>query len=232
MNRHALIDRIRKNPNVGTKTFGVVASYGKVTEIDEDGEKNDIIAIANTGDIDLDDEVVIPEGAERDYIEKNRQVFVDHNYGINDAAGVIRSMSLKGGEWRVRIRLYDNEAGRAVKAIARSAGQIGLSIGFFPVDYGPPTDEEIEKYARGGKSPSSIVRRWSWFELSFTALPCNVSCQGSIVQGDGGKMLDTLGEMVDRGEVDKRVAVMLGYEEKRRAVFIEGQEPIIVGTRV
>ena len=135
MNRHALIDRIRKNPNVGTKTFGVVASYGKVTEIDEDGEKNDIIAIANTGDIDLDDEVVIPEGAERDYIEKNRQVFVDHNYGINDAAGVIRSMSLKGGEWRVRIRLYDNEAGRAVKAIARSAGQIGLSIGFFILYY-------------------------------------------------------------------------------------------------
>lgn len=233
MNKAALIERIRKHKDVGDdRVFGVVASYGKVVNIDDEGDKNDIIAIANTGDIDLDDEVVVPGGGATTYLDRNNQVFVDHNYGVHDAAGFIRSKKLVDGAWRVRIGLYDNDAGRAVKEIARKSGQIGLSIGFFPVEYGPPTDEEREKYAASGKVPASIVRRWDWFELSFTALPCNVSCQGSFVAGDDRKMVDTLGELVDSGAVEKRVAVLLGYETRKTVVFREGSDPMIVSSCV
>ena len=125
MDAETIIKRLRKHKAAkDAETIGVIGSYGKVAEIDDDGDKNDIVAIANTGDIDLDDEVVIPSGLTTEYLEKNRQIFVDHEYGISSAAGFVRSIAKYPSpqdhkSWRVRIGLYDNEAGRAVKEIAK-----------------------------------------------------------------------------------------------------------------
>jgi hypothetical protein len=228
MNGTELLARLKEHPMAaGRKSLGIVGSYGKGVEIDDEGDKNDIIAIATTDDIDLDNEIIVPGGLNKTYIEKNRKVFVDHMYGIHEAAGFIRSISAypstsdqKG--WRVRIGLMDNPSGRAVKQLAKETGQIGLSIGFYPTDYGPLTEEEREKYAKGGTAPTSIVRAGEWFELSFTALPCNVSCQGEIAVGQDSKMVEKLRTLVVAGDVDERTAEHFGAGRKTVKVLSTG----------
>lgn len=226
MNAQTILDRLKKHPGaVGQKTIGVIGSYGKNAKVDEGKGNNDIIAIANTHDIDLDDEVVIPGGLDTTYFEANRQIFVDHEYGIGKAAGVLRSISKYPSTkdhqaWKVRIALYDNEMGRAVKEIAKASGQIGLSIGFFPTDIGPPTDDERLKYEQEGKKLTSIVRAGHWFELSFTALPCNVSCQGQLAEG-GEKSMRVLRELVGGGKVATETAEAFGLAEKKLSVLTE-----------
>ena len=222
MDAETIIKRLRKHKAAkDAETIGVIGSYGKVAEIDDDGDKNDIVAIANTGDIDLDDEVVIPSGLTTEYLEKNRQIFLDHEYGISSAAGFVRSIAKYPSpqdhkSWRVRIGLYDNEAGRAVKEIAKRSGQIGLSIGFFPTDYGPPTDEEAKLYGQAGKKLVSVVRAGRMFEISFTALPCNVSCQGRLSIGDGKALQAAAFDAVREGVIERETVTMMGYTEPVR----------------
>lgn len=222
MDADTIIKRLKRHKEAThAETIGVIGSYGKVAEIDDDGDKNDIIAIANTGDIDLDDEVVVPSGLTTEYLMKNRQIFVDHEYGIHNAAGHIRSIAKYPSpqdhkSWRVRIGLYDNDAGRAVKEIAKRSGQIGLSIGFFPTDYGPPTEDELNQYGRDGKKLVSVVRAGRMFEISFTALPCNVSCQGSLSIGDAKGLADAADAAVRDGAIERRTATLLGFAEPVR----------------
>lgn len=222
MDAETIIKRLRKHKEAkDAETIGVIGSYGKVVEIDDDGDKDDIIAIANTGDIDLDDEVVVPSGLTTEYLMKNRQIFVDHEYGIYNAAGHIRSIAKYPSpqdhkSWKVRIGLYDNEAGRAVKEIARRSGQIGLSIGFFPTDHGPPTDDERKLYEQAGKRLVSVVRGGHMFEISFTALPCNVSCQGHLSMGGGKSISTAIGDAVREGTISRDMATLFGHAEPKR----------------
>jgi len=227
MNAQTIIERLKKHPGaIGQDYIGVVASYGKGAIVDDEGDKNDIIAIANTGDIDLDDEVVIPSGLDTSYFEANRQIFVDHEYSVDKAAGFLRSISKYPSPkdhkaWKVRIGLHDNAAGEAVKAIVKASGQIGLSIGFYPTDFGAPTDDERLQFEQEGKELNSVVRAGRWFELSFTALPCNVSCQGRMIGGDG-KQLRILRALKEQGKVDDSTLRVLGLADRKIRVLTAG----------
>jgi len=225
INTKQMIERIRTRAKsradlagVEIPSIGVVSSWGKGATVDEEKGNNDIIAIANTADIDLDDEVVIPAGLDPSYFKANKQVFLDHEYGTDKAAGFLRSISAYPSTrdhqaWKVRIGLYDNDQGNAVKQIVKASGQIGLSIGFFPTDHGPPTDAERKLYERDGAKLVSVVRAADWFELSFTPLPCNVSCQGQFASG-GEKQMRVLRGLVDEGKVDKKIATLFGVDDK------------------
>jgi len=182
-----LLANLKSHPYTkGADEFGILGTVCKDAALDEGQDKNDIVAIATTDDIDLEDEVVMPSGLDKAYMVKNKQVFVDHEYGIDKAAGFIRSIGAypERGEqrgWRVRIGLYDNPVAAAVKEIARKSGQIGVSIGFKPLKVSAPTEGERKRY---GDRVQRVIREAEWFELSFTAIPCNVSCQGSIVDAE------------------------------------------------
>ncbi len=181
MNRKALLDKmVAHHPGYKFKgTPGMVRGNvdAKDVTVDRSGRNRDILVRANTAAIDCDDEVVVPEGAQLDYIAKNRKVFLDHWYGYEDSIGGIRSgfPKLVDGVWFVQFGVSRCEKGEKVLNDAEDFG-VGVSIGFDALDAGPPTDEELERYG-GGKSFSSIVRKWHWIELSVTAMPCNVECQ-------------------------------------------------------
>jgi hypothetical protein len=53
------------------------------------------------------------------------------------------------------------------------AGTLAMSIGFEALDWGDPTQEEQRLYP----GIESIVRRWKALEVSYTALPMNVTCR-------------------------------------------------------
>ncbi len=237
--KHAdtLIKKLREHPRVkGMDTkIGVIGVTCKGVEVDEEKGNRDMVVVITTDDIDLDDEVIAQDALDFGYLTANSQVFVDHEYNtLTHTAGFLRGPLGKWPStkdhrgWKCRVRLYDNPAGEAVKLIASQSGQIGLSIGFYPTDYGPLTEDEKKRYTVDGKVPSSIIRKASVFEFSFTTLPCNVSCQGSLIDG-GEKQLKVLSELVDDGKVDRKTATLFGLDENVK--FIRVATPNGVLTR-
>lgn len=131
-------------------------------------EDNGRVFIANTADVDLDNEVVVPAGADTTYFFKNRTIFLDHDY--TKPVARLRYASLKGGKWVVNMTFGRTPLALEAKANVDDGVVNGSSIGFIPTDYGRPTAEEVKAYG----PHESIVRTWEWLELSLTGLPCNV----------------------------------------------------------
>lgn len=212
-----ILTRLKQHGIQDGESVGVVSSYGKGAEIDTKNNTRDLVVVANTGDIDLDNEVVIPSGADTKYFERNRMIFADHQYDLSQVAGKMRHLHKYPTEadhkaWRVRAHVNNNPIGNAVWTIVEETGQIGVSVGFIAKEYGPPDDEERKAYrGKDGSTPRSIVREWEWFELSFTALPCNVACQSlAMTQGKSADMLNEVERLVTKGRIDRESAYLLG----------------------
>ena len=213
---------------------GIVSSFGKGAEVDLKADTRDITAIVNTNDIDLESEVVEASGANPKFFLKNRQVFGDHKYEIENGVGVLRKLSPHPSTadhraWKMRIRVNDNPIGNAVLKIVQETGQIGFSVGFIATDAGQPTDEERVKF--GGDNPENlrtIVRAWDWFETSATLLPCNVSCQSlDSVESKSLDMLNAVDNMVVKGLIGRDIASLLGapITSKRKIYTVPSPKP-------
>lgn len=218
MNSSTILHRLKQHPGVlDQSTIGVVSSFGKGAEVETKNNTRDIVVVANTSDIDLDNEVVVPSGADTSYFQRNGMIFADHMYDLGQVAGKMRRLDKYPSEtehraWRVRATIANNPIGNTVKTIIEETGQIGVSIGFIATDYGPPTEDERKSFKRpNGETPQSVVRSWKWFELSFTALPCNVACQSlAVTEGKSLDMLNAVDELVTKGLIDRESAALLG----------------------
>ena len=206
-------------------SVGIVGSYGKGAATDIKADTQDIIVTANTADIDLEDERVIPSGADMSYFIKNRQMFADHRYDIMSGAAYLRTAdpypsASNHRSWKLRTHLRDNDIGKAIAAVVDDTSQIGISIGFVPMDFGPPTAAEREKW---GGDFRSIVRTYKVFEASFTLLPCNVSCQSeAIAEGKSLDMVDSADRLLCSSKITRDAAHALGMpiskERKMHAI--------------
>ena len=193
----------------------------------------DYEGIANTDDVDLEGEVVRPDGADKDYLDANRSMFADHKYGTMDVVGKIRVFKRirEGGRhraWQVKFKLATTEMGLTTAKIIDELGGIGLSVGFIAREYGPPTAEEKTLYTKGGKSPHNIIRSWEWFELSTTALPANKACQTAAVTYDEKYAAD-VERLVTKGTITRAGASKLGLPiTAERKVFAVNPRRVIL----
>ena len=215
----SIIERIKsRHPELTDKTVGVVGMLGKAETVDP--ESRNLWVVANTDGIDCDEEVVIPAGADTSYFDANKAIFVDHCYSLHDTVGTARKIvrsfvGVRQTGWKVHAHVYqlsNNRLGDDILTIAKS-GTIGVSVGFEPMDWGRPTPDEAKSYASGGKSPESIVRKWRWVELSFTAMPCNVSCRSQesrVLEGNAA----SIDSLLTKGLIHKSSAEALGFRVK------------------
>jgi len=145
------------------------------------GDPFEILCYATRATVDLEGEVVLPEGGDvTSYFAKNRTLFVDHEYDILSAVGKCRSLKMTPDGWLCRsalVKSTDNPKRNAVQALAE-AGNIGHSIGMEVLDVSPPGADERKKYpeARG------IIRAWRLLEVSYTAIPMNGDCQSEMME--------------------------------------------------
>lgn len=198
---------------------GVVGSFCHGTKVHTGGGNREIVSIVNTLDIDSDNEVVFPAGADRTYLKANKQVFVDHRYTTDSAVGFVRKMLPvpREGEqtaWEAHTGVYDkpgNKLGDDILTMARECG-VGASIGFLATDYGPPNDAEIKFFkSRNMATPRSVVRAYKMLEYSLTAFPCNVACQGYALTDPGAeKRVGVIDELVTKGRISRWSAALLG----------------------
>jgi HK97 family phage prohead protease len=182
-----------------------------------------VTAIANTPSIDLDDEVVVPDGAERDdsgqvvYFGDMRAIYWAHNY--DRPIGRLRTAALRSDRWVCQFYVTDKTAagveafGLLVDGVVR-----GTSIGFVARDAGPLTEEERERYGIA----SSIVRRWTWLELSVTPMPCNPDAQITEVKAMPDDLCRTLAERITKGRSTREGAEALGMPTRRTIVLLGG----------
>ena len=167
------------------KSDAPVSLRSLVTHTTKAVEENggfEIEVFATTDGIDLDSEVVAPDGGDMSYLSRNRKVFVDHEYGLSDVGATLRwiNRSKDGKGWRMRARLVKSSPHYAMIRELAETDTIGASIGLEAMDFGPPTDEEQKAYP----SARSVVRKWRALEVSFTAMPMNVECQSSAFYRD------------------------------------------------
>lgn len=145
-----------------------------------EGQPFEITSWATRNTIDMEGEVVLPEGGDvASYFAKNRNLFVDHEYDIMKAVAKARWLKMTPGGWLVRGALINNRENpyrNQVQALAES-GNIGMSIGFEILDSSAPTGEERKSYA----GASNLIRAWKLLEVSYTALPMNGDCQSDMV---------------------------------------------------
>jgi hypothetical protein len=158
---NAAIDRLAayaKSIGAEGSALGIKSTVQPMQRVKDGATGVDYYGIANSTDIDLEDEVVVPSGADRAYIQANGKMFADHKYGQSDVVGKIRAYIpvMSGGSqsaWKVRFHLASTDAGMTAAKIIDELGGIGLSVGFFAKDYGPPSAEEKTLYGKGGTGP-------------------------------------------------------------------------------
>lgn len=195
-----------------TGTVGLIGVPSSKSSVGDAKNPRDIIVTATTDDVDMDDEVVLPGGADMEYYSKNRANFLDHLYDFGKHVASMRSIKMADDRrsWINRSVVFDglkSPYADDLLAIATQVG-IGASIGFEALEGGPPMESDPIRY----KKARYVVRRWRMVELSFTAMPCNVSCRTMQETGgyDEGKMA-ALDEMVTKSQIKLKSAVAVGF---------------------
>lgn len=177
---------IMRHKHLSAKDGPLLRSASLATKdvfVDSPKSPRDVVMIATSPRTDLDDEVVLPGGADVEYFRQNRALFADHEYTIGSVVAKLRSINpvkLAGGAsgYRVRATMLggpDHPLGDVCLSLARE-GIVGCSIGMKILDSGAPTASERKEYPFA----RSIVRAWQWLELSLTCLPCNPDCSGTV----------------------------------------------------
>lgn len=224
--------RSRQNKYRGIENARICMQGLKTVDFQPDTENgnNDIIGIATTDDVDEQDEVVLPEGADLSYIMATRMLYADHMYGLGQVIGSIRHLKplSSGRGWQFRARMFDglqNPLASDTLEIIKQSGKLGVSIGFDALDWGTPTDEEAKRYPLA----KSIVRKWRWIELSVTARPCNVNAYAMAATPSqmSKSYTSAIVEMIQLGRIKRESAAALGLSEYgvSRVIKLGGEPP-------
>jgi hypothetical protein len=159
----------------------------------------EIEGLATTDDVDCEDEVIVADGLDWKVFETYRTIYCEHEYGIRNAVATLRSVTRVRGVrngWLMRARLMSTtlfEDAARVLELAQN-GALGFSVGVVPMDRGAPSPDEKRLYPKA----NSIIRKAQVFEVSATAMPCNLACGGVRVMADEAKFAK-LSNLVTKG---------------------------------
>lgn len=230
---HALLERVtsiqKRYASLGVignqDRFGVATKSATAADISatENETGRFISMVVTTDDVDLENEVVDPNGADTTYINTRGQgkVFLDHRMETEFTIGSIVYTAkhvvdgvLRGYRQLIQVRSnssfpFADDCWNMAKTIG-----IGASVGYAGrvLTQVYPTDPDRW---RGAKS---VVRRWKWIETSLTAAPMNVSCQSQAVTE--GKRLAQLDELVTKSIIKRETAAIMGLADARPRIII------------
>lgn len=178
-----------------------------------------ISAVATTNGIDLENEVVVPEGADPSYFLNAKAIYWAHN-SFDLPVATLRSLRLlpdKSG-WRMQCSTVNTEFARDVATCIAEGAINGVSIGFLRTDSGAPSPEEIMRYG----PCEYVTRRWRWLETSITPMPCNpqalidgVAVEKSIAD----EAASAISRLAAKGRISRKSAESMGV--KRKAIVVK-----------
>lgn len=217
------LDSLRERHKAAGESDKIGARFGRlfeqaVKEEPDQGGRMLITAIATTSGVDLENEVIIPSGADVSYFSAARAVYYCHDtYSLPVAS--LRNLAMlpdKSG-WRVQASTLSTEFARDVATCIAEGAINGGSIGFLRTSAGTPTKEELAKYG----PCEYVTREWKWLEWSVTPFPCNP--EAMIESAAMGKSLDGAAEIVrglaSKGLIARKSADLMGF--KRKVVLVK-----------
>lgn len=175
----------------------------------------EVVCYANTAAVDLEREVVMPTGLDvRTYLMQNKNLFVDHRYDVLSAVAVCRSMSLAPDGWVCRGAFHEDMSNPYVKAcvVLAMAGTLAMSVGFEALEWGPPNESEMKAYP----GVESVVRKARVLEVSYTAMPMNVTCrQVSVALPASAETAEKCRKALIDAQIPARVVEDFGVKPRR-----------------
>ena len=187
----------RKHPTLpGDARFGVKGRRGDAIVTKAESGVS-ITGTISTDTVDLDKEVLLPGGGDISLFKANGNLFVDHNYEMEYWTGSLRNVTLVGSKWVCRSGLRAPKNSRFSDTVLELAesGKLGFSVGFRDLESGPPTEIETRRYP----GAEWIIRKWMCLEVSYTAMPCNVSCRvDEVTYDDDEKSMLAARELVTK----------------------------------
>ena len=202
--RHHIDDECR----VGLK-------FGVAVDARYDSANREYVVVANTADVDLDREVVLPKGClERnggsmDYFLRNRKIFWSHEYD-QLAVGEIRhdpQFKKSGGGWFIRVRMAQTALADDLVRLMEDRMFPGSSIGFMALDSRFPTEQDLKAFGDHDR----LISSWHWLETSLTFMPCNPGCHGL---ADTGTEV-ALARAVDQRRIAAKSAYVFGLPQRK-----------------
>jgi HK97 family phage prohead protease len=186
-----------------TKVVGsgdaVAASFSAIRELNVDREKRLVTGIVTSNAVDLTDEIVVPTGCDRGYMDQIKVVLVGHDHAM--PVGVMRNMKITPKNIRVQTYIARTPLGEDTLTAIQEGLLPAHSIGFRTMNFGPLTREEEEEY---GEKAFGIHREWLMLEYSFVSQPCNPEA-----------MIDEKGlfNAVSSGMIHRASAVVFGLSD-------------------
>jgi len=185
-----LRDRAAKRYGAGDVAVKLYAEPNTYAARPADGQPFQIEGYATTDAVDLEKEVILPEGIDTvSYFAQNRTMFVDHEYDILSAVGKCRNLKITPRGiicQSVLVNAPGNLKRDWVEALATQY-QIGYSVVVQRIEKGKPTADEGKKYP----GAEIITRRSKLIEISYTAIPMNGECQAFGIAPDGAKAVQS-----------------------------------------
>lgn len=214
-----LADRIREKHNLNADAdVGVKAMLSEVKE----ASPGTVTAVANTAAIDLEDEVVVPGGAELDanrqpvYFGTAKAIYLNHDYGVLPI-GTLRNVRLSPAGWVIQWAPSKTATAQDCMVLVGEGALNGMSIGFIRKDAGPPTEDEVKRYGMA----RVVTRRWLWLETSLTAMPCNPEAWiTGVKSAPDDATVEKVSKALERGLIRPETADILGVARRKKIVSI------------
>lgn len=149
----------------------IIRAYNAKLDVAE-GERA-IIATINTNTIDRYRTVIDPKGGRLDNYRRNPVVLLNHDE--SQPVGRNQWIKLKEGRLVAKTKFMDatlSEQADKTFRMYQEGFMYGFSISFDPVEYGPPTVEEIRARPELAEC-RCIYRVWDLMEYSCVAVPAN-----------------------------------------------------------
>ena len=212
---------MRRYHERGVDDVSIKAATLDVTSSADRGEGYVVTATASTADVDLSDEIVVPEGArmvstgqgqQPEYLSSYKSVYLNHDYECLPI-GTHRHALLKDGKWRVQFVLHGKTVESrdciALLKLGPDSPLRGVSIGFKRLEGSAKlTPEEVARYGPA----AYITRRWLWLEYSLTPGPMN---PGATVD----QAVASIAARAGRGEISKSTLASIGQQPLPKTVI-------------
>jgi phage head maturation protease len=139
-------------------------------------DPDEYVATITTDTVDMDGEVMVPEGMDATDFEKRRTIFWNHDYA-RPVAKALGKLKREDGRILSKFRFAERPAAAqgewfpdTVRALVDQGVIRGVSIGFRPMEQRPPTKEDRRKY---GEDCRLVRSRWKLGEWSIAPYQCN-----------------------------------------------------------
>lgn len=210
-----LLERFREKHNLkADQPAGVITSPLEEVTVREESSSGRLMitAVATTSAVDLDDEVVVPGGANTAPIERLKAVYYNHDYNSLPVATVV-NLKRRSDGWVIQALTARGEFARDVAITVQDGAINAGSIGFVRKDYGAPTVKELDTYG----PHSLITRTWDWHEWSITPMPCN---QTAMIESWAAKSLPDatiirIESLASKGRISLKSARAMGVPERK-----------------